>query len=383
MDTNIPIVLVDDEEGIRNVLGIALADRGYHVYTAENGERAIDVIREIQPPIVLTDIKMPGMGGIDLLCLIKKEFPDIEVIMITGHGDLDLAIKSLKFEATDFITKPILDDALEIALKRAHERILMRRQLKFYTEGLEDLVREKTAKLLDSERMAAIGQTVAGLSHAIKDLAGSLKGGAFVLEKGIEHEDMGYLKQGWTMIRSGVDKIARLSMDLLNYAKTSEINCQHCHPNQPAEEVIELMAFRAEEENVRIEFLPAGDLQPFEFDPEGMHQCLLNLITNAFDALRTIEDGRNEKIVTIRTIKRKDWGVEYQVEDNGCGMEPETLNKIFRSFFTTKGTGGTGIGLMMTKNIIDKHQGEIQVSSKQGVGSTFIIRLPRAGANGY
>ncbi|MFO7557376.1 MAG: response regulator [Desulfobacterales bacterium] len=383
MDTNIPILLVDDEEGIRNVLGIALADMGYQVYTAENGERAIDVIREIQPPIVLTDIKMPGMGGIDLLCIIKKEFPDIEVIMITGHGDLDLAIKSLKFEATDFITKPILDDALEIALKRAHERILMRRQLKFYTEGLEDLVREKSAKLLDAERMAAIGQTVAGLSHTIKNLAGSLKGGAFVLEKGIEHEDLGYLKQGWTMIRSGVDKIAGLSMNLLNYAKTSEINCRHCHPNQPVEEVIELMAFRAKEENIQIEFLPAGDLQSFDFDPEGMHQCLLNLITNAFDALRTIKDGRNEKIVTIRTIKRKDWGVEYQVEDNGCGMEPETLNKIFRSFFTTKGTGGTGIGLMMTKNIIDKHQGEIQVSSKKGVGSTFIIRLPKAAANGY
>ena len=136
------ILLVDDEEGIRKVLDITLTDSGYQVFTAGNGEQALEIFRKESPPIVLTDIKMPGMDGIDLLKKIKEERPDTEVIMITGHGDMELAIQSLKFDATDFITKPINDEALEIALKRAEEKISLKAQLKEYTENLERLVEE-------------------------------------------------------------------------------------------------------------------------------------------------------------------------------------------------------------------------------------------------
>jgi PAS domain S-box-containing protein len=156
------LLLVDDEEGIRKVLGISLTDSGYTVFTAEN---------------VLTDIKMPGMDGIELLRKIKHENPDTEVIMITGHGDMDLAIKSLKFRAIDFVTKPVNDDVLEIALNRAHEKIRMRQQLREYTENLEALVREKSAKLIEIERQVAVGQAVEGLSTAMRAIAGDLEGG--------------------------------------------------------------------------------------------------------------------------------------------------------------------------------------------------------------
>lgn len=144
MENHRSILLVDDEEDIREVVGMSLADIGYTVHTAENGEKALALFRSLIPPIVMTDIKMPGLDGIELLQQIKRENPETEVVMITGHGDMDLAIKSLKYEATDFITKPINVEALEIALKRVHERIIMRRQLKTYTENLEALVREKT-----------------------------------------------------------------------------------------------------------------------------------------------------------------------------------------------------------------------------------------------
>ena len=171
------ILLADDEEGIRKVLGISLADSGYEVLTAENGEAAFEIFQRVKPQIVLTDIKMPGMDGIELLQKIKLENPDTEVIMITGHGDMDLAIRSLKHDATDFVTKPINDDVLEIALKRAHERIDMRRQLKEYTDNLEQLVRKQSARLVEVERLAAVGQAVEGLSSAIRDMAGDFGGG--------------------------------------------------------------------------------------------------------------------------------------------------------------------------------------------------------------
>ncbi len=151
-NTKETILLVDDEAGIRNLLSISLADEGYDVITAADGREALEMFRANTPSIVMTDIKMPGMDGIELLEAVKAERPATEVIMITGHGDMELAIKSLKMDATDFVTKPIHDDALEIALKRATDRIEMRRRIKAYTEELEKNVAEKQSRLNHSRQ---------------------------------------------------------------------------------------------------------------------------------------------------------------------------------------------------------------------------------------
>jgi signal transduction histidine kinase len=370
------ILLVDDEEGIRKVLGILLADMGYQVHTAATGVEALRTFEKLHPPIVLTDIKMPEMDGIELLRNLKQISPDTEVIMITGHGDMDLAIKSVKYEATDFVTKPINDEILEIALKRAHERIAMRQKLNDYTHNLEQLVRDKTRKLVEAERMAAVGQTVAGLSHAIKNITGGLKGGAFVLEKGIELGEQKYLMQGWEMIKGNVDKITNLSMDLLNYAKDIRPDYQVCDPNQPLREVVDLMRPRAKEHGIDLSAQFDKDIGPCHLDPDLIHHSLLNLVANALDACID-NSGKKEKRVMVRTVKKRGWGVEYQVEDTGCGMNAEVKKKIFQSFFSTKGTDGTGIGLMITQKIIDEHKGEIIAESKVGEGSTLMIRLPK------
>jgi signal transduction histidine kinase/FixJ family two-component response regulator/molybdopterin converting factor small subunit len=170
------LLLVDDEEGLRTVLGISLKDAGYEVISAKDGQEALDLFREQRPPIVLTDIKMPVMDGVELLKQIKRLSPDTEVIVLTGHGDMELAIECLKLEATDFITKPIRDEILEIALKRAMEKIQMRRMLRNYTENLERLVEEKSAQLVARERLAAVGQAVEQLVTTFQDLAGDLGG---------------------------------------------------------------------------------------------------------------------------------------------------------------------------------------------------------------
>jgi len=371
---NTPLLLVDDEPGLRKVLGITLTDLGYDVLMASDGKEGLRLFRGRLPSIVLSDVKMPGMGGIELLRAIKRTRPETEVIMITGHGDMDLAVRSLKFEATDFITKPISEDALEIALKRAHERIILREQLRQYTQNLEKLVAEKTRKLLDAERMAAVGQTVAGISHSIKNIAGGLTGGAFVVEKGFELEDAQYLRQGWRMVRGNVEKIARLSLDLLNYSRSAEISVRSCDPNAPVKEVVELMQPRAEEEGIFLNIRLAKGLKPIHCDPDAVHLALLNLVTNALDAC--CQGSRGGPSVSLTTSRPPGWGVEYRVCDTGCGMDAHTQEKLFQAFFTTKGSQGTGIGLMMTRNVIEKHGGTLTVRSKEGSGSEFIIRLP-------
>jgi len=370
------ILLVDDEEGIRKVLGISLADSGYQVFTAKTGKEALRIFRKMQPPIVLTDIKMPGMDGIQLLHKIKEESPDTEVIMITGHGDMELAIQSLKFDATDFITKPINDDALEIALKRANERIFFKTKLREHTENLENLVEEKTRELVQAERLAAVGQTVAGLAHAIKNITGGLRGGIFVLEKGIELNNDKYLSQGWDMVKADVGRIRNIALDLLNYAKEREPDYQLCDPNTPVEEVLDLMLPRAREYGITLELDLDKSLPDAWFDPEGIHRCLLNLVTNAIDACTDMECSQREGKVVLRSLKTEGWAVAYQVVDNGCGMDEETRAKIFQRFFSTKGSKGTGLGLMITKKVIDDHGGVIELESEKGQGTKFVVKLP-------
>ncbi len=373
------ILIVDDEAGIRTVLNITLSDMGYSVYVAEHGEQALQIARDARPAIVLTDIKMPGMNGIELLRAIKREHPDIEVVMMTGHGDMELAIKSLKYEATDFVTKPIDDEALEVALKRALERISTRKQLRDYTENLETLVQEKTAKLIEAERLAAVGEAIAGLSHAIKNIAGGLKGGAFVLEKGIELHNETYLHQGWEMVKGNVEKIMSLSMSLLDYGKSSELHCQDCDPNQPAREVFDLMKPLADAADIRLELSLSTALKPVYLDTDAIHQCLHNLVSNAVDAcMENVGILSGVRVVVLRSLRTAGWGVEYQVEDNGSGMDPATQRKLFQSFFTTKGHRGNGIGLMTTRKIVEKHHGEILVNSAPGKGSLFIVRIPES-----
>lgn len=370
------ILLVDDEEGIRTVLGITLADSGYEVLTAASGEEALALLRRHTPEVVLTDIKMPGMDGLALLQAIKCESPDTEVIMITGHGDMDLAVRSLQLRAADFVTKPIHHEILEIAIRRALERLAMRRQLRDYTENLERLVAQRTASLVQAERLAAIGRTVAGLAHAIKNITGGLRGGMYVLDKGIALDNRTYLENGWAMVKRNVDKIGQLAMDLLHYARDRSLQVTVCDPNRILADIRQLMEQRAGEYGVELELEPAAAGAQLHCDPDAVHEALLNLVTNAIDACIDLECPNQPARVVMRARSLSDGAFQFEVEDNGCGMDEATRGRLFNDFFTTKGSQGTGLGLMISKKIVADHGGTLTVASAKGRGSTFTVTLP-------
>ena len=373
------ILVVDDEPGIRNVLSIALRDAGYDVAVAPDGREALESLREGPRALVLTDIKMPGMDGIELLRAVKQEFPDTEVVMMTGHGDMDFVVRSLRLEATDFVTKPVGDEALEVILGRARERRAMRLKLREYTENLEQLVKEKSRELLESERMAAVGQTVAGLAHAIKNIAGGLSGGLFVLRKGIDLDEREYLLNGWRMISSDVERVRNLAMDLLEYSRPST-RLEPCDPAALAADVVNFLEARAAEDEVALVLETGGAPESAVLDREAVRRCLLDLVINAIDACSV--PGLAERRVILRTARANDGDGEvlFVVSDTGCGMDESTRSQVFRRFFSTKGSRGTGIGLMMTKRTVEEHGGRIDVVSRPGAGSTFTIRLPRRAA---
>jgi signal transduction histidine kinase len=325
---------------------------------------------------VITDIKMPGTDGISLLKQIKSLNPDTEVIMITGHGDMALAIKSLKHEAADFITKPIDSNDLETAIQKAEERITITKNIRSYLDDLENLVEEKDKKLHESESLVTIGMTIAGMSHAIKNIAGGLKGSSFVLEQGIEQENREVLRQGWEMMKGNINKITQLSLDLLNYAKTTRLNFRSTDPNIPPGEIVSILRHQAEEKQIEFKFFPCKSPVEVLMDKDAMQSCLLNLITNAFDACETGHtDPRCPPCVSLSVTCNQD-SVTYTVEDNGKGVNPAVKPVIFNDFITTKGMKGTGFGLMTTKKIVGQHHGTVLFEPGKEKGAIFTINIP-------
>ncbi len=366
------ILLVDDEPDIREVLNLSLSDLGYRVFEAENGDMALGIFKEVQPPIVLTDIKMPNMDGIELLQKVKRENPETEVIMITGHGDMDLAIKSLKYEATDFITKPINVDALEIALRRARDKIITRQKLKEYTENLETLVREKSEL---QSRLSSLGLMIGSISHGIKGLLTGLDGGMYLLNSGFAKENREQVKEGWDIVKLMIGRIRKMILDILFYAKERDLKWERVAALSFADEVAAVVEARIRKQG--IEFVKdfnskAGEL---EIDAGYIHSALINIIENAIDACARDRSKVSHKIV-FGVREHKDH-IVFDVFDDGIGMDADTRGKLFTPFFSSKGNQGTGLGLFISNKIIEQHGGNIHVNSTPGQGSLFRIRIPK------
>jgi signal transduction histidine kinase len=369
---NFPILLVDDEEDIRDVLGVSLADMGYPVLPAENAEEALHVFDQQRPPIIMTDIKMPGMDGIELLREIKRRNPDTEVVMITGHGDMDLAIKSLKYEATDFITKPINVDALEIALKRVRDKILMNRQLKEYTESLENLVREKTEL---QDHLSSLGLMIGSISHGIKGLLTGLDGGMYLVESGFTKENQAQIKEGWQTVKLMVERIRKLTLDILYYAKERDLKWERINAFSFAADVARMVEAKIAQQGITFATDLDETIGDFEIDPGYVHSALMNILENAIDACGR-DDGKAEHEIGFG-IRQDTNHILFEVSDNGVGMDRETVAKLFTPFFSSKGRKGTGLGLYISEKIIRQHGGVIRVRSNPGQGTLFTIKIPK------
>ncbi len=498
------LLLIDDEKPTRKVLGLYLRSKGYEVTTAADGREGIELFQQEKPSIVLTDIKMPGTDGLEVLKIIKQMHPETEVIVITGHGDVDVAIRSLELEASDFITKPIANEALSVALKRAKEKLRTKRMLKDYTNNLEARVRKATEELrdryafegnliqhsidgivatdehgnivtfnqgaekifgysrdevvgkmniatlypqkiageikekligketgkhekgewkeitvlgkggaeipvrfsgtllhrngdiigsvsffhdlrevkrlerelLEKERLSTIGQTVASLAHYIKNILYGLEGGVYVVNKGIRKNNIEKLRKGWDIVQRNIAKLSDLTLDLLNYSKEREPEYEWCSPNRIAEDVCELMDCKARETQVELRKDLDPHLEEALLDPKGIHRCLLNLVSNAIGACATDEEPHKDFVVTVTTKREPDQSVTLRVSDNGPGMDESVRKQLFSGLFSTKGSKGTGLGLLITQKVVQEHGGTIAVHSKPGKGSIFTIHLP-------
>ncbi|MFM7563991.1 MAG: ATP-binding protein [Planctomycetota bacterium] len=233
-------------------------------------------------------------------------------------------------------------------------------------------------ELVNKERLAAIGETIASLSHHIKNILQGINGGTYLLDQGLQSDSRADALRGWQIVRRYQDDISKLVLDMLSYSRERKPERSIARLDQTVAECVELLKDRAREMKVALEWLPGILPAPFEFDSFGLAHAVNNLLHNAIDAC---EGSPSAKVTVAVGYKPESSHAFITVQDNGKGIAPTELNKIFELFHSTKGNRGTGLGLAVSRKIIQEHGGEISVDSRLGSGSKFTIALPCAGSN--
>lgn len=252
------------------------------------------------------------------------------------------------------------DDQLRIMTAIGHQAALAIEDTFYYSS------------LLQNERLAAIGQTIAILSHHMKNILQGMRGGSYLVGAGLKRGDNDAIERGWQIVEKNQERISNLVLDMLSYSKDREPERVMSNLNDLLNDITELMHVRAAEQNCLLECLPADDLPDCPFDPEAMHRAILNLVTNALDAVADVQNAR----VTLRSAFEEHSGWTIEVADNGPGIDPEDREKVFSLFESRKGARGTGLGLPVSQKIAQEHGGLIELVHHEGPGCVFRLNLP-------
>ncbi|MBT3217764.1 MAG: PAS domain-containing protein [Proteobacteria bacterium] len=227
---------------------------------------------------------------------------------------------------------------------------------------------------LEAERLATVGQTVAGLAHGIKNLIMGLEGGMYVVNSGLRRNNKERLLQGWAMLEEDIARISSFAREFLDFARGRTPEVQIVQPNIIARDIMDRYAKRAARSGVELTAELDPDLPEVPMDREAIQVCLTNLVLNAIDAC--VMSTNNDCSVVLKTYER-DGVISFEVTDDGCGMDYEIKQKVFTSFFSTKASGkGTGLGLLTTRKIVQEHGGRVDFSSTEGQGSIFRMDFP-------
>src|SRR5262245_44888169 len=252
------------------------------------------------------------------------------------------------------------EDHLALASALAHQAALAVEETRYHQA------------MLQAERLAAIGQTIAALSHHIKNILQGLRSGSDIIKMGLKDKNDTLIQQGWRIAEKNQGKIYDLVMDMLSYSKERVPAVETTDLNETVRDVFELMENHAREVGVKLELSLGEGLPAIPVDPEGIHRALLNIVGNAIDAV----EGRPSPLVTLGTRLAEEGWLKIVVIDNGVGIPQEKLAEIFKPFVSTKGARGTGLGLAVSRTILREHGGDIVVQSQVGIGSKFLLKLP-------
>jgi two-component system sensor histidine kinase/response regulator len=358
------ILVIEDEEIMRQACVDILTDQGYRVLTAENGTVGLDFTREHGPDLVLVDIRMPGIEGLEVLRLIEGIDPSIIKIVITGYATIEYAVASMKNGAYDFLPKPFTPEELRLIVSRGLER--------------RRLVAEKEALVAEKKKMTEFFISI--VSHQLQSPLSAVKQNFEVIlgdmagPVSVEARDI--------IVRADrrVDDLIALIQDWLSFARFDPTSVREEFTELNVAEMIgrriESQAPIIEPSAVRVSLAADPDLPPVMGDERSLGEAFSNLINNG------VKYNRRGGTLDI-TVKTEGPLCVVRFADNGIGIPDKDIPLIFSEFFRvkskdTKEIKGTGLGLAIVKRIVEAHDGTIDFQTQYGRGTVFTVRLPIA-----
>lgn len=370
------LLIVDDEQVIRDLCSELLAREGYAVESAENGMTALKMIRKSNFDVVLVDVNMPVMNGIELLESIKRDYPHLEVIIMTAFGTIQNAIEAMRKGAFDFILKPFNLDQIQVVTKKCIEKIDRDKE--------NQELRNVNEKLREIQEMK--DKFIAITSHELRTPLSHIKGYVGILNDeladSIPEKDK---KEFWKIVKSAVEQLEHIVNNMYGIAKIDNQGVRVKKQKFNLHEMLKQMKTEYQltltERRQRLNLSLSGDFTIFHGDRLKVKQMCTALIDNA---IKYTPDGGD---ICLSTSQDKNYCI-VTVSDNGIGIPQDKLGQIFEKFYEVQDTdyhstsqtdflgGGIGLGLSIAKAIAEAHGGGIKVISKVNEGTNFKIFLP-------
>ena len=371
------VLIIDDDLGPRESLRVLLKN-DFDVLCADSVDAGLRMLESNRTDAVVMDIRMPGKSGIEGLGAIRVMDPSISVIMLTGYSSLETAQQTMRLGANDYIKKPFDIREMEETIRRNVRRTQIERKRKNTASELADLNKELLKELADKDRMAALGQKSAELVHDLRNPLGAILGYVSILEKQLKQssENLGtHWQETWEcveVIQQSATRCKEYSDTWLGIARGSPPVKRSIPVRKLVEDATGAVRHSALERQVQLNLHLGGGECAVAIDRVQMSRALQNVLVNAIEAV-TPHKGRIDVNYTEGACS-----VTIEVKDNGCGMSQELNAHLFMPFVSDGKMTGTGLGLFITKRVIEDHGGTIRLESAIDKGTTVIISLPIA-----
>jgi len=360
------VLVVDDEIGARESMKMILGGR-FDVSTTDSGYKAIQLVKEKNFDVVILDIRMPDISGIEVLQRIKENESSPEVMMVTAYAALDTAKDAMRLGAYDYMEKPFKSfDEFREVVSRGVER-------KMKAEKVLQLARdfdEVRKQLLQLEKLSSLGQIASEVMH---ELATPITGVLGYSEFLLDQECDGIIKNSLVKIRSEAERCQTMIRNVLMFARKPENKKRPTNINEIITRTIDIKAHQIRLDSIELSLVLDPELPIASVDFSLIQQVIINIVGNAQDVLRK-HDG--ERKISVKTKSDSKY-IYIAISNTGPHIPKEHLEMIFEPYFTTKSAeNGTGLGLSISRDILHSHKGDITIQNNDEIGVTFTIKLP-------
>jgi two-component system, sensor histidine kinase and response regulator len=398
------LLIVDDEDGPRQSLKIVFKD-DYNIHLASDGNAAIELVRKNKVQVAVLDILMTGMSGVELLKHLKEIDPTIEVIMLTAYETIETARQALRYGACDYLNKPFDIPTMRAAVARAVEKHRVAASIHETNQRLLELQQEIHDQKLQEEMTRTKGEIYASVLHDINSPLTVISGFIEIITNSIENvasvdgEKLETIKGDLGKLNSQVTRCFEISRRYLSFLRQGVRSDARVGVNQVLTDIRELLLKHPAAQGHKLTVHNLDTDVIAEINGTDLLQILLNLTINALQSkatahqvdirpkvlqqpldLQNFNDGPEERFINRDKFPNLPPVLAISVQDNGTGISPENMARLFETKFTTKPVGsGTGLGLHIVKRLLNEANAGIHVQTKPGQGSVFTVCLQIAG----